>query len=121
MSPGRWATSTSASGSPDTCLGCAPREDARADPASIGSAPDPLGTPHTAWSEEELLEIRDRLVDRVIVHSAGSAPGDVLNPAVVAAMAELGIDISAKEPKKLTDEMSKRSDVISEPPPTPKS
>jgi arsenate reductase (thioredoxin) len=50
--------------------------------------------------------------DRVVVHSAGSAPGEILNPAVVAAMAELGIDISAEKPKKLTDEMGKRADVI---------
>jgi len=56
--------------------------------------------------------LAEKAADRVIVHSAGSAPGDVLNPAVVAAMAEVGIDISTKEPKKLTDEMGKRADVI---------
>lgn len=50
--------------------------------------------------------------DRVIVHSAGSAPGEVLNPAVVEVMGELGIDISAEMPKKLTDEMARRADVI---------
>ena len=50
--------------------------------------------------------------DRVLVHSAGSAPGEVLNPAVVAAMAELGIDISAESPKLLTDEMGRTADVI---------
>jgi arsenate reductase (thioredoxin) len=50
--------------------------------------------------------------DRVVVHSAGSAPGEILNSAVVDAMAELGIDISAEKPKKLTDEMGKRADVI---------
>ena len=32
--------------------------------------------------------------DGVVVHSAGSDPGEALNPAVVAAMAEVGIDIS---------------------------
>ena len=31
--------------------------------------------------------------DGVVVHSAGSAPGEMLNPAVVAAMAEVGIDL----------------------------
>ena len=56
--------------------------------------------------------LAEKAADRVIVHSAGSAPGDVLNPAVVAAMAEVGIDISTKEPNKLTDEMGKRADVI---------
>lgn len=50
--------------------------------------------------------------DEVVVHSAGSAPGETLNPAVVAAMAEWGIDISAEVPKKLTDAMAQRADVI---------
>ena len=50
--------------------------------------------------------------DRVAVHSAGSAPGVTLNPAVVAVMAELGIDISSERPKKLTDEMARTADVI---------
>jgi protein-tyrosine-phosphatase len=50
--------------------------------------------------------------DRVVVHSAGSAPGEVLNPAVVTAMAEAGIDISAGRPKKLTDAMAQCADVI---------
>ena len=50
--------------------------------------------------------------ERVIVHSAGSAPGEMLNPAVVAAMAEVGIDISAEKPKRLTDEMGKSADII---------
>jgi len=49
---------------------------------------------------------------RVVVHSAGSAPGEALNPAVVAAMAEVGIDISAETPKRLTEEMGQRADVI---------
>ena len=49
---------------------------------------------------------------RVVVHSAGSAPGEVLNPAVVSAMAEVGIDISAERPKQLTDAMAKDADVI---------
>jgi len=50
--------------------------------------------------------------DRVVVHSAGSDPGKRLNRAVVAAMAEVGIDIRAERPKRLTDEMALRSDVI---------
>jgi len=49
---------------------------------------------------------------RVVVHSAGSAPGEVLNPAVVIAMAEVGIDISAERPKKLTDAMANDADVV---------
>jgi arsenate reductase len=51
-------------------------------------------------------------VGRIVVHSAGSAPGETLNPAVVEAMAERGIDISGERPKPLTDEMARGSDVI---------
>ncbi|GGN90362.1 hypothetical protein GCM10011610_49410 [Nocardia rhizosphaerihabitans] len=40
--------------------------------------------------------------DAVEVRSAGSAPGDALNPAAVAAMAEVGIDITGQSPKILT-------------------
>jgi arsenate reductase len=50
--------------------------------------------------------------DRVVVHSAGTAPGEELNPAVVAAMAEWGVDISAERPKRLTDATARRADVI---------
>lgn len=50
--------------------------------------------------------------DRVVIYSAGSAPGESLNPAVVAAMNEVGIDISAESPKKLTDQMARDADVI---------
>ncbi len=50
--------------------------------------------------------------DRVVVHSGGSAPSEALHPAVVAVMGEWGIDISAEQPKKLTDEMAEQTDVI---------
>ena len=56
--------------------------------------------------------LSERAGDRVIVHSAGSAPGEALNPAVVAAMAEIGMDISAEKPKKLTDQMALDAHVI---------
>jgi protein-tyrosine-phosphatase len=46
------------------------------------------------------------------VRSAGSAPGDQVNPAAVAAMAEEGIDMSAAVPKVLTDEAVIASDVV---------
>jgi hypothetical protein len=48
---------------------------------------------------------------RVEVRSAGSAPADQVNPAAVEAMAEVGIDISANEPKVLTPESVEASDV----------
>ncbi|MER5930991.1 arsenate reductase ArsC [Streptomyces sp. NPDC002054] len=50
--------------------------------------------------------------DRVQVRSAGSAPADAVNPAVVEAMAEAGIDISAETPKVLTVEAVQSSDVV---------
>ena len=48
----------------------------------------------------------------VEVRSAGSAPADSVNPAVVEAMAEDGIDISAQQPKVLTTEAVEVSDVV---------
>ena len=49
---------------------------------------------------------------RVHVRSAGSAPADQLNPAVVEAMSEIGIDMSAELPKPLTDEVVRTADVV---------
>ncbi|WP_327288691.1 arsenate reductase ArsC [Streptomyces sp. NBC_01198] len=49
--------------------------------------------------------------DRVEVRSAGSAPGEAVNPAAVAATAEVGIDISAEIPKVLTADAVRESDV----------
>jgi arsenate reductase (thioredoxin) len=49
---------------------------------------------------------------RVVVHSAGTDPAQDLNPAVVQAMTEVGIDISAQRPRPLTDEDAARADVI---------
>ena len=48
----------------------------------------------------------------VEVRSAGSAPAESVNPAVVAAMDEEGIDISAEQPKVLTTEDVEISDVV---------
>ncbi|GAA3494700.1 arsenate reductase ArsC [Streptomyces prasinosporus] len=50
--------------------------------------------------------------DRVEVRSAGSVPGDQVNPAAVGAMAEVGVDISAAEPKILTTEAVRASDYV---------
>ena len=49
---------------------------------------------------------------KVQVRSAGSEPADRINPAVVEAMAELGIDISHEFPKPLTDEVVEAADVV---------
>jgi len=50
--------------------------------------------------------------DRVEVRSAGSAPGNAVNPSAVAAMAEEGIDISSASPKILTDAAVEASDYV---------
>ena len=50
--------------------------------------------------------------DRVDVLSAGSMPGHQVNPVAVAAMAEVGIDIAGRQPKKLTDAAVAASDVV---------
>ncbi len=50
--------------------------------------------------------------ERVVVHSAGSDPGERLNPAVVSAMSEKGLDISNEAPKRLADEIGRTADVI---------
>jgi protein-tyrosine-phosphatase len=50
--------------------------------------------------------------DRVEVRSAGSAPADSVNPAVVEALLEQGIDISNDTPKVLTDQAVFESDVV---------
>jgi arsenate reductase len=57
-----------------------------------------------------LLEHRAR--GRVRVRSAGSDPAERLNPAVVEAMKEIGVDISSESPKPLTDEAVGASDVV---------
>lgn len=49
---------------------------------------------------------------RIEVHSAGSAPASTVNPTAVAAMQEVGIDMSAEVPKILTTEAVKESDVV---------
>ncbi|CAL9353166.1 arsenate reductase ArsC [Streptomyces sp. Tu 3180] len=50
--------------------------------------------------------------DRIEVRSAGSLPGDRVNPAAVEAMKEVGIDISAATPKVLTTEAVQASDYV---------
>ncbi|MET1072376.1 MAG: arsenate reductase ArsC, partial [Umezawaea sp.] len=49
---------------------------------------------------------------RVTVRSAGSAPANTINPAVVDAMAELGLDLTREFPKPLTNEAVEAADVV---------
>jgi len=56
--------------------------------------------------------VRLRSQGRVHVRSAGSAPGEQINPAVVAAMDEVGVDLGEEFPKPLTDEVVRAADVV---------
>ena len=49
---------------------------------------------------------------RVTVRSAGSAPGDDINPAVAEILTGRGLDVTKEFPKPLTDEAARRADVI---------
>lgn len=49
---------------------------------------------------------------RVHVRSAGSAPADTINPAVIEAMAELGLDLSREFPKPLSDDVVLGADTV---------
>ena len=57
-----------------------------------------------------LVKLRSK--GRVHVRSAGSAPGDEINPAVVEVMTEIGVDMSEEFPKPLTDEVVRAADVV---------
>jgi arsenate reductase len=56
--------------------------------------------------------LHERTRGAVRVRSAGSEPAGRLNPAVVAAMQEVGIDISKEFPKPLTDDAVQQADVV---------
>ena len=56
--------------------------------------------------------VKLRSEGRVHVRSAGSAPGEEINPAVVEAMTEIGVDLSEEFPKPLTDEVVRAADVV---------
>jgi protein-tyrosine-phosphatase len=56
--------------------------------------------------------VRLRSGGAVHVRSAGSDPAHAINPAVIEAMSELGVDMSAEFPKPLTDEVVRAADVV---------
>jgi protein-tyrosine-phosphatase len=56
--------------------------------------------------------LNKRAEGRVRVRSAGTIPADEINPQVVEAMREIGIDVSREFPKPLTDEFVKAADVV---------
>jgi protein-tyrosine-phosphatase len=56
--------------------------------------------------------VKLRSEGRVHVRSAGSDPGEQINPIVIEAMAELGVDMSEEFPKPLTDEVVRAADIV---------
>ena len=68
---------------------------------------------HNAGRSQMAAGFLDRMAQgRVLVRSAGSAPASELNPAVVEAMREVGIEISKQFPKPLTDDGVRKADVV---------
>lgn len=68
---------------------------------------------HNAGRSQMAAALLDlRAGGRVVVRSAGSAPADEINPAVVEVMAELGLDLSREFPKPLSDDAVRASDVV---------
>jgi arsenate reductase (thioredoxin) len=56
--------------------------------------------------------VKLRSEGRIRVRSAGSDPGEAVNPAALQVMAELGVDMSEEFPKPLTDEVVRAADVV---------
>ena len=68
---------------------------------------------HNAGRSQMAAALLDHLGgDRVVVRSAGSAPASEVNPVVVEAMAEIGLDVTKEFPKKLTTDAVHASDVV---------
>jgi arsenate reductase (thioredoxin) len=68
---------------------------------------------HNAGRSQMALGWFDHLAgDRAVAWSGGSEPGNEINPVAVAAMAEVGIDITAEHPKPWTDEIVRAADVV---------
>jgi arsenate reductase (thioredoxin) len=87
---------------------------AQAEGAIVSDVPEVLFVcVHNAGRSQMAAALLDHHAKgRVHVRSAGSAPADQVNPAVVAAMDEWGIDLSQEFPKPLTDEFVKAADVV---------
>jgi protein-tyrosine-phosphatase len=68
---------------------------------------------HNAGRSQMAAALLDhQAAGRVRVTSAGSLPADQLNPAVVQAMAEIGLDISHEFPKRLTNDKVQAADIV---------
>jgi arsenate reductase len=71
-----------------------------------------LCTHNAGRSQMALGYFRALADDRAIAWSGGSEPGSEVNPAAIAAMQEVGIDISGEFPKPWTDEVVRAADVV---------
>jgi len=71
-----------------------------------------LCTHNAGRSQMALGFFRELAGDSAIAFSGGSEPGNAVNPAAVAAMGEIGIDISGGFPKPWTDEIVRAADVV---------
>jgi arsenate reductase (thioredoxin) len=68
---------------------------------------------HNAGRSQMAAALLDRLGEgRVLVRSAGSDPADRVNPHVVTAMTEIGLDVSKELPKPITDDAVRAADVV---------
>ena len=68
---------------------------------------------HNAGRSQMAAALLQQLAgDRVSVRSAGSTPANEVNPVAVAAMTEIGLDLSEAFPKPLTDEVVRAADVV---------
>jgi protein-tyrosine-phosphatase len=68
---------------------------------------------HNAGRSQMATALLDRVAEgSVRVRSAGSEPADRINPVVVEAMEEIGLDISRELPKPITDEAVRAADVV---------
>src|SRR4029078_531361 len=68
---------------------------------------------HNAGRSQMALGWFERLAgERAVARSGASEPGAALNPAAIAAMAEIGIDISKEFPKPWTEEIVQAADVV---------
>ena len=87
---------------------------------SQGSQPAITDTPevlfvcvHNAGRSQMAAALLERAAaGRIVVRSAGSAPGEEINPAVRAAMAEIGVGLDQAYPKPLTDDVVRAADVV---------
>jgi protein-tyrosine-phosphatase len=87
---------------------------ARAEGAIVSDIPEVLFVcvHNSGRSQMAAALLHARAGDRINVRSAGSDPGEHINPAVVAAMDEIGLDLSHEFPKPLTDEFVRAADVV---------